>query len=124
MLDPKIAGVVSKDLPRNSVVVFDEAHNIDSVCIKVIFFLRIKKNKSEFQSLSVKITKRTIEYGNAGLEKLTAKVEEVERERKAVLEDEYDRLVRGLREARVEEDAGLGGPAVLPEDVLQIAIPG
>ena len=55
---------------------------------------------------------------------MTAKVEEVERERKAVLEDEYDRLVRGLREARVEEDAGLGGPAVLPEDVLQIAIPG
>ena len=37
LLDPKIAGVVSKDLPRNSVVVFDEAHNIDSVCIKVNF---------------------------------------------------------------------------------------
>ena len=77
-----------------------------------------------FQSLSVKITKRTIEYGNTGLEKLTAKVEEAERERKAVLEDEYERLVKGLREARAEDDAGLGGPAVLPEDVLQIAIPG
>ena len=45
LLDPKIAGVVSKDLPRNSVVVFDEAHNIDSVCIKVIFFLQIKTKK-------------------------------------------------------------------------------
>ena len=41
-----------------------------------------------------------------------------------ILEDEYDRLVRGLREARQEEDAGLGGPAVLPEDVLDVAIPG
>ena len=35
LLDPKISSVVSKALPRNSVVVFDEAHNIDSVCIKV-----------------------------------------------------------------------------------------
>jgi len=27
-LDPKIAEIVSKELPRASVVVFDEAHNI------------------------------------------------------------------------------------------------
>ena len=31
LLDPKIASTVSSQLPRNSVVVFDEAHNIDSV---------------------------------------------------------------------------------------------
>ena len=30
LLDPKISSVVSKSLPRNSIVVFDEAHNIDS----------------------------------------------------------------------------------------------
>ena len=80
--------------------------------------------KRFFKTLSVKITKRTIEYGNVGLEKLTNKVEEAERDRRVILEDEYDRLVRGLREARQEEDAGLGGPAVLPEDVLDVAIPG
>jgi DNA excision repair protein ERCC-2 len=28
LLDPKIADVVSKELSRSSVVVFDEAHNI------------------------------------------------------------------------------------------------
>ncbi len=28
VLDPKIATLVSRDLPANSVVVFDEAHNI------------------------------------------------------------------------------------------------
>ena len=32
LLDPKIADVVSKELARNSVVVFDEAHNIDNIC--------------------------------------------------------------------------------------------
>ena len=42
LLDPKIADVVSKELARNSVVVFDEAHNIDNICI---------------DSMSVKITR-------------------------------------------------------------------
>jgi len=28
MLDPKIADMVSKEFPKQSVVVFDEAHNI------------------------------------------------------------------------------------------------
>lgn len=31
LLDPKIAEIVSKDLPKQSVIVFDEAHNIDNV---------------------------------------------------------------------------------------------
>ncbi|KOB69307.1 TFIIH basal transcription factor complex helicase XPD subunit [Operophtera brumata] len=33
LLDPKIAEVVSKELQKEAVVVFDEAHNIDNVCI-------------------------------------------------------------------------------------------
>lgn len=39
LLDPKIAETVSKELAKNSVVVFDEAHNIGSS------FLHIKKMK-------------------------------------------------------------------------------
>ena len=34
LLDPKIAGVVSNELSHESIVVFDEAHNIDNVCIE------------------------------------------------------------------------------------------
>ncbi|KJH48808.1 DNA repair helicase [Dictyocaulus viviparus] len=34
ILDPKIAELVSKDFSRRSCVVFDEAHNIDNVCIE------------------------------------------------------------------------------------------
>lgn len=33
LLDPKIADLVSKELAKNSVVVFDEAHNIGTVII-------------------------------------------------------------------------------------------
>ena len=38
LLDPKIAELVSKELTRNSVVVFDEAHNIDLKLKKINFF--------------------------------------------------------------------------------------
>ena len=37
LLDPKISAVISQKLPRNSVIVFDEAHNIDSVYKGLIF---------------------------------------------------------------------------------------
>ena len=46
LLDPKIAEIVSKNLARNSVVVFDEAHNIDNICI---------------DSMSVRINKKLLE---------------------------------------------------------------
>ena len=31
MLDPKVAAMVSRELEKDSIVVFDEAHNIDNV---------------------------------------------------------------------------------------------
>lgn len=55
LLDPKIAEVVSKELHREAVVVFDEAHNIDTVCI---------------DSLSVKLTRRTIDKSIVALQQL------------------------------------------------------
>lgn len=36
MLDPKISALVSRSLERESIVVFDEAHNIDNVCIEAL----------------------------------------------------------------------------------------
>ena len=38
LLDPKIAELVSKGLPQQSVVVFDEAHNIGKVCLLISSF--------------------------------------------------------------------------------------
>nr|CAD7199293.1 unnamed protein product [Timema douglasi] len=75
LLDPKIAEVVSKELTKTSVVVFDEAHNIDDDAKK--------------------------------------------------LTEEYQRLVDGLKDASVarETDVVLSNP-VLPDEVLQEAVPG
>ena len=36
MLDPKVAIMVSKELKVESIILFDEAHNIDSVCIEAL----------------------------------------------------------------------------------------
>ena len=72
-----------------------------------------------FKALSVKITKRTIDRARQGLKRVTDHVDEMKQNRKEELEQEYERLVQGLRRAREIEDAGLGGPPVLPNDLLQ-----
>lgn len=53
--------MVSKELTKEAVVIFDEAHNIDNVCI---------------DSMSVKIHKRTIERATANIQLLEKTVAE------------------------------------------------
>ncbi|CDW57263.1 TFIIH basal transcription factor complex [Trichuris trichiura] len=107
LLDPKIAELVSKDLSRHSVIVFDEAHNIDNVCI---------------EALTVTLKKNTLEKCHENLNSLQKHIDE---ENVKQLELEYERLVQGLKEARKlrENDQILGNP-VLPDDVLQESVPG
>ena len=42
LLDPNVSSSLSKDQKKESVVVFDEAHNIDEVCIEAY---SVKLNK-------------------------------------------------------------------------------
>ena len=51
MLDPRISGMVSKELEGDSIVVFDEAHNIDNICIEA-YSVRINKT-SLFAGISL-----------------------------------------------------------------------
>ncbi|XP_057566961.1 general transcription and DNA repair factor IIH helicase subunit XPD isoform X2 [Hippopotamus amphibius kiboko] len=110
LLDPKIADLVSKELARKAVVVFDEAHNIDNVCI---------------DSMSVNLTRRTLDRCQGNLETLQKTVLRIKETDEQRLRDEYRRLVEGLREASAarETDAHLANP-VLPDEVLKEAVPG
>lgn len=110
LLDPKIADLVSKELSKNAVVVFDEAHNIDNVCI---------------ESMSVTITKKTLEKCQANISELSNSVSAIKADDEQKLLNEYDRLVQGLREVNVarETDLILSNP-ILPNDILQEAVPG
>uniref|UniRef100_A0A8C5QHE9 General transcription and DNA repair factor IIH helicase subunit XPD n=1 Tax=Leptobrachium leishanense TaxID=445787 RepID=A0A8C5QHE9_9ANUR len=110
LLDPKIADLVSRELAKKSVVVFDEAHNIDNVCI---------------DSMSVTLTRRSLERCQANIETLDSAIQKIKETDERKLKEEYARLVEGLREATVarETDIYLSNP-VLPNEILQEAVPG
>ena len=136
MLDPKISGLVSREMEKESVVVFDEAHNIDNICI---------------EALSVQLDARTVNAAAANLTSLTRAVKDMERTDAARLQQEYNNLLRGLtggagrggaHAAAADADAAsddapssssssapsaadaLMASPVLPSDVLREAVPG
>ena len=47
LLDPKVADLVSKELSKNCIVIFDESHNI------VFFFFFFEKSRTNFNHLNV-----------------------------------------------------------------------
>ncbi|CAG0898524.1 unnamed protein product [Cyprideis torosa] len=110
LLDPKIAELVSKELGRASVVVFDEAHNIDSTCI---------------DSMSIRIHRRTLDKCQENLRQLDEKIADAKERNTEDLRNEYHRMVEGLREAGEmrEADQILANP-ILPDEVLNEAVPG
>ncbi|KAH9063441.1 DNA repair helicase [Lactarius vividus] len=107
LLDPKVAEQVSKEMSKDSIVVFDEAHNIDNVCI---------------ESLSIDLTRPMLDAAARSVDKLADKIDEQKTDA-SKLQDEYAKLVEGLQEAASDEDAFTSTP-VLPEDLLKEAIPG
>jgi DNA excision repair protein ERCC-2 len=110
LLDPKIADRVSKELSKDCIVVFDEAHNIDNVCI---------------ESLSIDLTEDVLRKATKGVNNLDRKITEMKSSDAEKLQNEYAKLVEGLRsadEARNEE-AFMANPA-LPDDLLTEAVPG
>lgn len=60
LLDPKVAGIISKEMQKESVVVFDEAHNIDNVCI---------------EALSVSVRRQTLEGATRNINRMSQEIE-------------------------------------------------
>ncbi|KAK1319632.1 DNA repair helicase UVH6 [Acorus calamus] len=110
LLDPKVAGVISREMQRECVVVFDEAHNIDNVCI---------------EALSVSIRKQTLDGASRNLSRIAQEIERFEAQDAGRLRAEYNRLVEGLaqRGNLPISDTWLANPA-LPDDILKEAVPG
>ncbi|KAG8823515.1 DNA-dependent ATPase of the nucleotide excision repair factor 4 complex [Serendipita sp. 399] len=111
LLDPKVAEQVSKELSKDAIVVFDEAHNIDNVCI---------------ESLSIDLTRPMLDAAGRSVSKLGDKVEEIKIKDASKLQDEYAKLVQGLQgpEDDVDPEDPVFSNPVLPDDLLKEAIPG
>mmetsp|Transcript_24729 Transcript_24729/g.40945 ORF Transcript_24729/g.40945 Transcript_24729/m.40945 type:complete len:836 (-) Transcript_24729:1236-3743(-) len=112
MLDPKVAKMVSSELESESIIVFDEAHNIDSVCI---------------EALSVTINDRALEQATRSLGRLSSEVGRIKKSDNQRLQQEYQNLVNGLIDQGLLQEstnnAGLASNALAP-DVLNEAVPG
>lgn len=110
LLDPKVAEQVSREMSKDAIVVFDEAHNIDNVCI---------------ESLSIDLTRPILDNAYRCINQLAERVDEVKSADASKLQDEYARLVEGLQQQNEqrESDTFMANP-VLPDDLLQEAVPG
>ncbi len=136
MLDPKIATLVSRELEDKSIVVFDEAHNIDNVCI---------------EAMSVTLDRRLLDASSRNLNRLNTHIKRMKEADARRLQDEYQRLLSGLQDGGAGAHAHSGGasaaagggaassgergvairggeermgPPALPQDILAEAIPG
>jgi DNA excision repair protein ERCC-2 len=100
LLDPKIAERVSKEFSKDCIVVFDEAHNIDNVCI---------------ESLSIDLTEDSLRKASKGAQNLERKIAEMKASDADKLQSEYQKLVEGLREEderREAEESFMANPGI------------
>eukprot|EP00842_Homolaphlyctis_polyrhiza_P000296 jgi/Hompol1/1267/HPOL_000643-RA len=110
LLDPKVADMVSKELSKECIVVFDEAHNIDNVCT---------------ESLSIDISRPMLEASSRSIAELADRVTRMKESNSERLQGEYASLVEGLRQTQESREAGevMANP-ILPDDILNEAVPG
>ena len=112
MLDPKVARMVSSELEAESIIVFDEAHNIDGICV---------------DALSVTLNERGLDQATRSLGRLSGEVSRQKASDSRRLQEEYQNLVDGLINQGLLQapanDQGLAGN-VLDPDVLNESVPG
>ena len=98
MLDPRVAGLVTRELEKESIVVFDEGHNIDNICI---------------EALSVELDDKSLRAAERCAKRLGRKVDQLKESDAQRVRQEYDNLVRGLglNQAAPRTDDAPGGPA-------------
>ena len=87
LLDPKIAEIVSRGLPKESVVVFDEAHNIGEcavvgrgegekgTCARLLLMSPAPDNVC-IESMSVNISRRTLDRCSDNIGALSSRLRE------------------------------------------------
>lgn len=116
LLDPKVAEQVSKEMSKDAIVVFDEAHNIgrlfydESMTITHLF-----SDNVCIESLSIDLTRPMLDSAARSINKLSDKIEElvlvaclslkinlnclrIKVTDAAKLQNEYTKLVEGLQE--------------------------
>jgi DNA excision repair protein ERCC-2 len=80
LLDPKVAEQVSKEMSKDAIVVFDEAHNIGLYFIHlnslVAPILTLRQDNVCIESLSIDLTRPMLDSAARSVGKLGEKIEE------------------------------------------------
>lgn len=111
MVDPSISGAVRDHLDERAIIVMDEGHNVDDVCIEAMSMVVTKRDAAEAKDDNMK-----------GLHQAVDHVKATNRQQ---LQEEYNQLVNGLaiaRAARTAESTQVQAP-LLPQDVAEEALP-
>jgi len=91
-------------------VVFDEAHNIDNICIEV---------------MSINFRLGTLEAASRNVVRMQAEISKLKKSNSQRLQEEYQRLVQGLTHSGSLSTADeIPANPLLPADILQQAVPG
>jgi len=108
LLDPRIAAAVTHDLPSDSVLIFDEAHNIDNVCI---------------EAMSLNITRKSLHSSLKSVDSLRRLVKEARDTDARRLQEEYQRLMLRIKPEECPSTAG-GELVQLPAAYIDELLPG
>lgn len=91
-------------------VVFDEAHNIDNICIEV---------------MSINFRLGTLEAASRNVTRMQAEISKLKESDSQRLQEEYQRLVQGLTHSgNLSAADEIPATPLLPADILQQAVPG
>jgi DNA excision repair protein ERCC-2 len=111
MVDPDVSGVVKEHLNENAIVVMDEGHNVDDVCIEAMSMILTKRDAEKAKDSNMKA------LGNA--------VNHMKATNRQQLEAEYNKLVDGLALANVAREANKEAVRPeMPKELAEEAIPG
>ena len=77
LLDPKVAEQVSKELSKDAIVVFDEAHNIGMVCLNILNnLINFFADNVCIESLSIDLTRPMLDSASRSIVKLGERIDE------------------------------------------------
>lgn len=115
MVDPSISSVVREHMDERAIIVMDEGHNVDDVCIEAMSMVVTKRDAAEARDQNMKSLHQAVDA-----------MKSTNRQR---LQEEYDQLVNGLAMSRAAQRAGAEGPRAeqqlaVPADLAEEAVPG
>ena len=79
LLDPKISTLISNEISKDSIVVFDEAHNIDNVCL---------------EAMSIHLNRTTLELALRNVVSIRNKIQSNFSHDKSLLLQEYNEMLQ------------------------------